>query len=170
MKIHNTGTDQRQKQMLLILLEENLMTAYSLISTPSNITSTYSGSVAQLLDQVVAQPQDFCLTTSWALPSQTQSDGVYLTGVSLTRREPNCPTSILTQLHPRDLQSLRRYVKNAENSAQYRSLRSEQKERNQLYSQLAAVIEARITQMESTLMQPSICHHLSLKNEDSCGQ
>ena len=66
------------------------MTAYSLISTPLNTISTYSGNVAQLLAQVEARPQDFCQTISWVSPNSTPSDGIYLTGVSLTRREPNC--------------------------------------------------------------------------------
>ena len=145
------------------------MTVYSPILTPSNTTSICSGSVAQLLAQVEARPQDFYLTTSWALPSSTQSDGPYLTGVSLIRKEPSCPTSTLTSLHRSDPQSLKQFVKSVESWDSFKSQLSEQKERNQLYSRLAAVIEARISQMESTSIKPSICPLSSPKSVDSCG-
>lgn len=45
------------------------MTAFSHTSIHLNTTSTYFGSVAQLLAQVEAQPQDFYQTISWASPS-----------------------------------------------------------------------------------------------------
>ena len=145
------------------------MTAYSPILTPLNTISTYSGSVAQLLAQVEARPQDFCLTTSWASHSSTPSDGIYLTGVSLIRREPNCPISTLTLHHQSDPQSLKQFVKSVESLDSFRSQLSEQKERNQLYSRLAAVIEARITQMESMSIKPNICPPSFPKSEDSYG-
>ena len=147
----------RLRQTLLNLLEKNQMTACSPILTPSNTISTYSGNVAQLLAQVEARPQDFCLTTSWALPSSTQLDGAYLIGVSLTRKEPNCPTSTLTLHHQSDPQSLTQFEENVENLVWSKLQPSEQRVRNQLYLRLAAVIEARITQMESMSTSHSIC-------------
>ena len=145
------------------------MTAYSHILTPLNTTSTYSGSVAQLLAQVEARPQDFYLTTSWALPSSIQSDGPYLTGVSLIRKEPSCPISTLTSPLQSDPQSLKQFVKSVESWDLSRSQLSEQKERNQLYSRLAAVIEARISQMESMSIKPNTCLLWSHKNVDFFG-
>ena len=59
------------------------MTAYSHILTPSNTTSTYSGSVAQSLDPDEVQQQDFCLTTCWASHSWIRLDGISPTGDKL---------------------------------------------------------------------------------------
>ena len=134
------------------------MTVYSPILIPSSTISTYSGSVARLLAQVEDRPQDFCLTTSWALLNSTQSDGICLTGVSLIKKEQSCQTSTSIWHHLKDQQSSKQFVKKEENLDQSKSQLSEQKEQNQLYLRLVEAIEAKIIQMESTSMKPNICH------------
>ena len=52
--------------------------------------SEKDGNAAQLLAQVEAHPQDFCLTTCLELPSSILFDGVLSIGDSLTKRELNC--------------------------------------------------------------------------------
>ena len=146
------------------------MTAYSHTLTPSNTILICSGNAEVRLAQVEALLQDSYQITSWASHSQTPLDGDYLIGVSLTKNELNCPTLISTQPQVSVQQSLKQFEKNVASLGWSRWQPSEPKEQNQQSSQPAEDIVAKTIQMELTQTLRNICHHLSLKNEDSCGQ
>ena len=124
------------------------MTACSPILTPSNTISTYSGNVAQLLAQVEARPQDFCLTTSWASRSSTPPDGIYLTGVSLIRKEQSCQISTSTLHRVKDHQFLEQSEKSEESLVSFRWPLSGLKELNLQSSPRVVDIVVKNGQME----------------------
>ena len=124
------------------------MTASSHTSTPLSTTLTFSGNVDQLLAQVEDRPQDFYQTISWALPSSTRLDGVYLTGVSLIRNVLNCPISTSISLLQNDQESLKPLEKSEDNLVLYRLPLSVPKGLNLQFLQDVEVIEAKTTQTE----------------------
>jgi DNA polymerase-3 subunit alpha len=77
------------------------------ISTHLSTTSTFSGSAVVQLALVEDPLLDSYQITSLESLNWIRLDGNYHTGVSLTRREPNCLISISTWRHLSDLRSLR---------------------------------------------------------------
>ena len=153
----NIFQEQKQKPMSLEISEENQTTVCSPILTPLSIISTSSGNVAQSLGLDEDPPPDFYQTISWVSPSSTQSDGVYLTGVSLTKREPNCQISTSTLRPVNDQEFSKPSVKKEENSDLYRLRLSELKNLSQQFSQLAAATGVTTAQMVQMLTKLNTC-------------